>query len=269
MTLTLVQMRPALGPLLRWAERRKVVAPQGADDLGYALHAILKAAFGEDSPQPFVLLDPPRRRERPGADASPQILGYTRGDPPALRLAASLAEPEVSEALGLDGLAAKTMPDRFPAGTRLAFRARIRPMVRRDRDGDRTKSREHDAYLAAVESYPVENGIGTAPFGRGEVYRDWLARQFLAGGAEHDPGRDRFDLESFRLTRALRRGRDRDLRQIPSSSEKMRGMAGHPDATVTGTLTVRDPDAFAAFLARGVGRHRAFGFGMLLLRPPG
>lgn len=34
MTLTLVQMRPAMGPPLRWAERRKVVAPQGADDLG-------------------------------------------------------------------------------------------------------------------------------------------------------------------------------------------------------------------------------------------
>jgi CRISPR system Cascade subunit CasE len=26
--------------------------------------------------------------------------------------------------------------------------------------------------------------------------------------------------------------------------------------------------AFRALLARGVGRHRAFGFGMLLLRPP-
>jgi len=31
---------------------------------------------------------------------------------------------------------------------------------------------------------------------------------------------------------------------------------------------VRDPTGFAALLARGVGRHRAFGFGMLLLRPP-
>jgi CRISPR system Cascade subunit CasE len=35
-----------------------------------------------------------------------------------------------------------------------------------------------------------------------------------------------------------------------------------------GELTVADPDAFSALLARGVGRHRAFGYGMLLLRPP-
>ena len=35
---------------------------------------------------------------------------------------------------------------------------------------------------------------------------------------------------------------------------------------VHGALTVIDPDAFAALLARGVGRHRAYG--MILLRPP-
>jgi len=35
----------------------------------------------------------------------------------------------------------------------------------------------------------------------------------------------------------------------------------------TGVLQVRDSAAFAALLARGIGRHRAFGFGMLLLKP--
>jgi CRISPR system Cascade subunit CasE len=41
-----------------------------------------------------------------------------------------------------------------------------------------------------------------------------------------------------------------------------------PNAVLEGHLMVRDPVAFRALLARGVGRHRAFGFGMLLLRPP-
>lgn len=36
-----------------------------------------------------------------------------------------------------------------------------------------------------------------------------------------------------------------------------------------GTLTVTDPAFFAQALAVGIGRHRASGFGMLLLRPPG
>lgn len=266
MTLTLVQMRPAMGPLLRWADRRAVVARQGPDDLGYALHAILKAAFGDYAPQPFVLIDPPGRRARPGADSAAQILGYTTRDVADLRgHASAFAEPEVVAALGLDGLAAKAMPAVFATGTRLGFRTRIRPVVRRDRDGDRTKTREHDAYLAAVEGFAVENGVGTAPTTRGEVYRDWLARQLAAGGAEVE----RANLDAFRLTRVGRRDRDGTLRQIPAPSRTMRGMAGHPDATVTGTLVVRDPEAFAALLARGVGRHRAFGFGMLLLRPPG
>ena len=38
---------------------------------------------------------------------------------------------------------------------------------------------------------------------------------------------------------------------------------------MAGTLTIGDPDAFAAILSRGVGRHAAFGYGMLLLSPPG
>jgi CRISPR system Cascade subunit CasE len=41
-----------------------------------------------------------------------------------------------------------------------------------------------------------------------------------------------------------------------------------PDAVVHGTLTITDPVAFAGLLARGVGRHRSYGYGMLLLRPP-
>ena len=36
-----------------------------------------------------------------------------------------------------------------------------------------------------------------------------------------------------------------------------------------GNLIVSDPAAFAQLLTRGIGRHRAYGFGMLLLRPPG
>ncbi|GHE81823.1 hypothetical protein GCM10019059_44550 [Camelimonas fluminis] len=41
-----------------------------------------------------------------------------------------------------------------------------------------------------------------------------------------------------------------------------------PDATFHGSLVVTDPEAFTILLARGVGRHRAYGYGMLLLRPP-
>ncbi len=42
-----------------------------------------------------------------------------------------------------------------------------------------------------------------------------------------------------------------------------------PEAEFEGTLEVLDGTAFHAVLARGIGRHRAFGYGMLLVRPAG
>jgi CRISPR system Cascade subunit CasE len=41
-----------------------------------------------------------------------------------------------------------------------------------------------------------------------------------------------------------------------------------PDVLFGGTIEVTDAQAFPQLLERGVGRHRAFGFGMMLLRPP-
>lgn len=34
-------------------------------------------------------------------------------------------------------------------------------------------------------------------------------------------------------------------------------------------IRIKDPASFDALLRRGIGRHRAFGFGMMLLSPPG
>ena len=40
-----------------------------------------------------------------------------------------------------------------------------------------------------------------------------------------------------------------------------------PDAVMRGIFTVAEPEAFAGLLSRGIGRHRSYGYGMLLLRP--
>jgi CRISPR system Cascade subunit CasE len=39
-------------------------------------------------------------------------------------------------------------------------------------------------------------------------------------------------------------------------------------ALIRGELVVGDPDSFNAMLAGGIGRHVAFGYGMVLLSPP-
>jgi CRISPR system Cascade subunit CasE len=40
-----------------------------------------------------------------------------------------------------------------------------------------------------------------------------------------------------------------------------------PDVRFEGDLTVRDAERFHEWLAHGIGRHRAFGFGALMLAP--
>jgi CRISPR system Cascade subunit CasE len=238
-SLNLIQLRLDMPNLVRWA-RDHAVLPRDDDDLGYALHALLAATFGDRAPKPFALARTPATR--------PTLLGYASTSADALREhAAAFALPAAAEAIGLTGLAGKAMPDSFAAGRRLGFEVRVRPTVRTDRDGDRTRSRETDAFLAAV--------AGTAPDcgpPREAVYADWLTQKLADGGAMTETLR----MDRFRLAPIHRRREDR----------RLVGQAG-PDATFSGTLIVRQPALFSALLARGVGRHRAFGFGMLLLRP--
>lgn len=240
MTLHLLQFRPDMARLARWAHAERLLPRDGGDDLGYPLHAVLAAVFADLRPQPFALLTHP---QRPAT-----LLAYSVHDAPALReQAAAFALPEPAVAIGVETLAAKALPDRFAPGRRLGFSVRVRPTVRTDDDGDRTAVRERDAFLVAVTGTPPDGGPE-----RADVYRDWLSCRLTDGGADVHG----LSMTAFALSPVYRRDAARRL-----------GRQMGPDATFSGTLTVRDPGLFAALLARGVGRHRAFGFGMLLLRP--
>ena len=59
----------------------------------------------------------------------------------------------------------------------------------------------------------------------------------------------------------------RMLRRDRSGGNRLRGVE-RPQALFGGTAVIRDGERFAALLARGIGRHRAFGSGMVLLSPP-
>ncbi len=68
-------------------------------------------------------------------------------------------------------------------------------------------------------------------------------------------------MDAFCLTRVLRK----KIAEV-DGKRKVRFVNG-PDVIFTGQLQVEHSEAFARLLARGIGRHRAFGFGMLLLKP--
>ncbi len=239
--LYLMHTQPDPQRLAAWAARHSLLDKEG--DLGYALHALLRAAFGEQAPQPFRYLD-----------AEQGLLSYTRLDANELALRAALAEPDAVAALGLGqtsrhvGMSVRPFPTQWAVGHALGFEVRVRPIIREGKTG-----RERDAFLAAIEKAADQR------LDRSQVYVHWL-RDLLArqGGAElMEAGMTR-----YQLLGVTRRSQRRNADEVRHSR-----LVGGPDAVLAGQLRVKDPQAFAQLLAQGIGRHRAFGFGLLLLRP--
>lgn len=252
--LHMLKLNLRLPELATWAYRRGLAGPGG--DLGYALHAALAAAFSDQAPKPFRLQEP-RPNACGGEAGTPALYGYCAADELALRDNAALAEPDLHAALGIETLAVKPMPERWQKGRILDFEVRIRPVVRCDLAGDRSRSRERDAFLAALTT-PGEDGGGHID--REAVYREWLGRELDRDGAAA-PLAGTLRMTAFHRTRVRRRRcADTDGRRAFTAPEG-------PDALFTGSLQVLSSAAFTDLLRRGIGRHRAFGFGMLLLRP--
>lgn len=253
----MLKLEPRLPQLAAWAHRRRLAGRDG--DLGYALHAALAAAFGDDAPKPFRLCEP--RPNACGGEAGlPALYGYCAADEPSLRDHSDLAEPDIHAALGLDTLAVKPMPAAWREGRLFDFEARIRPVVRCDFAGDRRRSRERDAFLAALPTAPGEDKDQYQHIDREAVYREWLGRELSRDDAAV-PLAGTLRMTAFQRTRVQRRSHPGDDGRRP-----FRAPEG-PDAVFTGSLQVCSGEAFGALVRRGIGRHRSFGFGMLLLRP--
>ena len=251
--LNLIRVPIATRGLARWAGERGWVLRQSgivSFDEGRALHHLVDEVFGPDALRPFRLLVPPRR-------AMGNLYAYSMLDANDLRSAAGVqALPDHLRVLGIDRLESKSMPDVWRVGQRLGFDLHTRPVrrLRQDLDtpsGKIGKGKEIDAFLLeALRQHPAEpDGMAQGHRTREAVYLDWLNER-LGSAARLD--RPACRLARFRRVRVARGSR---------------GTEG-PDATIHGTLVVADPASFATLLARGVGRHRAYGYGMLLLRPP-
>lgn len=236
MSLHLIEMPLSLPALNRWAGSRNL--SRGAFDEGLALHHLLGEAFGPAELQPFRLLVAPRALRG-------TLYAYaSRPAPDLKRDAGAVIGPSHADVIALDALRSLPRPvDAWRSGQRLGFDLRLRPVVRLASAVEGfPKGAEIDAFLA--------EGIRTgASRPREAVYLDWLSQR-LASAAELDPASSR--LHAFQRSTVTRNGR---------------WLEG-PDAIIHGTLTITRPAAFAELLARGIGRHRSYGYGMLLLRPP-
>ncbi|MBD3277150.1 MAG: type I-E CRISPR-associated protein Cas6/Cse3/CasE [Candidatus Aegiribacteria sp.] len=241
--LFMLNIELALDGMLELARRRKL--PVRSTDTGYMVHVQLKELFGENAPSPFSV--------RANRGRMLRVLGYSSQNSVALAKQAKLyTEPSVYSTCNWENFVDKSMPDDWSRGQKLGFELRVCPVVRMGFRSDKhKKGAEVDAFLKRC--WEIDDP--EHPVKRGEVYRDWLAAHL-----EHQTGARLVNcqLRSFLLQKLLRRrhGSDRKTKLIK-----------RPDATLRGVIEVENEEAFPRLLRNGIGRHRTFGYGMLLLRP--
>jgi len=241
----MVQMR--LTARTPYALGRRLGLPMREIDEGYLAHCQMVTLFGDTAPRPFAITRSDGRML--------EILGYSPDNHVALRrYAEEHADPESVASVDWPRFCSKPMPTGWPTGHRLAFWTRVCPTVRKASAGvHHRKGAEVDAFLSAC----WDAGDPTVPVNRETVYRQWLEDAF---GRLQGASLISVRLQGFRRTRVLRRTTG-DTRHAHACER--------PLAELAGILEVRDGQAFRRLLTRGIGRHRAFGFGMVLLRPAG
>jgi CRISPR system Cascade subunit CasE len=202
------------------------------ETLGYTLHAWLTALFGVHAPKPFRYFE--RRRE---------ILAYAKEDAATLiDHAQAYAKPEAWAALGADGVAGKPMPTTWRLGQRLRLEVLACPASRRGKV-------EKDVYLRELDR------LGEKAPARGDVYQSWFERQWASA------------VQLTKVELLGMRAQVRTLRRARNGTNRLR-VVERPEALFAADAVIIDPERFQLLLARGIGRHRAFGYGMVLLAPP-
>lgn len=248
--LFLLHSQPDAQLLAAWVARHHARHAHQNVDLGDAFHGLLRAAFGSFAPQPFRYLD-----ERRG------LLAYTHLDPQAMAEQVALADPQAARTLGLGacaehgGYRLRPFPSEWSVGQELGFEVRVRPTAR-------SAVGEQDVFLRAVTRAGGAEGESVE---RQTIYTQWLHEHLSAReGMACQPWQGAVELLDVQLNAFTRSKVVRRTQASEGQDRKGRVIDG-PDATLVGRLRVINSVAFAYLLARGIGRHRAFGFGMLLL----
>jgi CRISPR system Cascade subunit CasE len=207
----------------------------------------MRELWQEKAPTPFVLR---------GCGRVQEAWGYSPvGAASLVEHATALGNPSLVGVLGdLDAIASKPMPS-FKRGKRIGFVVRTCPVIRLagPRNGHRAGA-EVDAFLARC----FTAGPRT-PVSREDVYREWLTRTM-----------SRPSVTGVSVVRAgvAAMSRGRLVRRTHERARETHRLE-RPDVRFEGEMVVEDGERLLGYLGHGVGRHRAFGFGALMLTPPG
>ena len=216
--------------MARWAAEEKHSDPDRT------AHCLLIESFGpESTPKPFVI-------KTNLEDGTPMgtLLAYTQQSAAQLQEGAEKHQ-KLAHAAVLDPETIKTVPvlSQWTEGQSLRFEIRVRP-TKRSSNRNGGNGNEQDFFL-----------MSPGGSSREEVYCQWLAAQARRHGALlAEP-------ENMTVTRMA-------LRKVRRQNNS--GLHTAPDVTITGTARVANPDLMESAIAKGLGRHKGYGYGMLLLR---
>lgn len=219
-----------------WAASRDL-SIKGIYDIDHASHVLLSAVFGKGAVQPFRLYSPNR--------GDWAIYGNSKFSPTELRKVAEMvAAPQLLAIFDFQSMSSREVPEDFSGLTRVGFEVRLNPTRRRGGD----KSRVIDAWISEAEhAFPGQPGaLAESGVTREQVYCKWLSERLG----------DAADLESFRMTQFA-------SRKMVRSGIVTTG----PEIVVQGTVLLNDPEKFAKIVHDGIGRAKAYGFGLFMLRP--
>ena len=206
----------------------------------YRSHQLLWKLFTNNNERPFLF------RQELEADAS---LETQRPSGLPLFYVLSRTEPEPDPALF--NCEVKQFAPKLRTGQKLAFRLRANPVVAR-RDEGRKNSRHHDVLMDAKQSAKAE-GIDDKKEIRQRM--DNAAKAWLNNN-------ERSERNGYRLAEAPQIGAYQQHVHRRKGREIRFGSVDYQ-----GTIEVTDPEKFLRTLTEGIGRSRAFGCGMWMVRP--
>ena len=204
---------------------------RGLEDTGHALHCLLTETLGAVAPSHFRLMT---RHHSDNAT----LYGYCRHDADELRRQhQAFASPAQDRAMPATAIQTKVMPTEWPDATDIAFELRCRPLRQHH-------TKELDAYRWLKEKQPDSD------VSRVDAYVGWLEEQFERRG-----------------TAVMKHASIEQYQESQTWTSPDHATPFLPETVMRGVITITDGKNFTKTLATGLGRHRAYGFGMLLIKP--
>jgi CRISPR system Cascade subunit CasE len=220
-----------------------------AASTSYLVKCLLGEIFREKKPIRW-------RMDAPDGQWIP-VLAYTPVSANELQEYAQIASPpELYQACRWERCASKPVPT-YPEGT-YKYLARVCPAVQKSSGGSCETSNGDVAEWNSGDEIDVflsEISKGSTPPSREHAYAKWLHDQFAMDA--HDWGAT---IDSAQTT-------SWSIEKTTVTSGGVRHLE-RPDARIAGILEVTDPNAFRSFLAQGVGKLKAFGYGLVDVLEP-